>query len=174
MRKPFTAILLGCVFSISACGSPDPPFMPPVTPTPPASPPTPDLLALHDETWRLTAVLTAVTGEACSGAPPIGTTHTGQMAGARSSTAVRFLYWVSNYPSDDVRYTGSLHGDEFHAESGPHSVGFPRCEGRGTFEGRVSGRFSNDGRHLEATETWSYRFPLSEFQFTISWSADRE
>src|SRR5688572_30053474 len=176
-RASLVTILLTSVLGMGACGDSRQPPSSPLSPTPTAPAPAPrleDLLSSYDEKWSLTTVLIAVTGDACSGSSPIGTTVSGQMAAARSDTSVRFLYWVSNYPSDDIRYNGSIRDGQFSAESALYAVRFPFCVGEGSFQGHVAGRFSNGGRHLEAIETWSYHFPASDFQLTISWTADRQ
>jgi hypothetical protein len=108
-RRTLFVVLFAAIV-IGGCGDSRAPILSPVVPTPAPKPTLPTqgsagALSSFDERWTLTTVLTGVTGQACSGDPPIRTKQSGEMAAARTDAGVRFLYWVSNYPTDDVRYS---------------------------------------------------------------------
>ncbi len=94
------------------------------------------------------------------------------MAATRSGSGVKFLYWVANYPTDDVDYAGTTDRDEFAAQSVPFVTTV--CGEQATFHGSLVGHFSNNGQHLDAQETWSYRLSSGEEELTFSWTADRQ
>ena len=70
-----------------------------------------------------------------------------------------FVYWD---PTDGIEYVGSLSGQDFSLAGGfNHGNSFPiGCRSGGLVEvvltGRVSGRFSDDGRSISAEEVLSY------------------
>ena len=70
-----------------------------------------------------------------------------------------FVYWD---PTDGIEYVGSLSGQDFSLAGGfNHGSSFPiGCVSGGLVEviltGRVSGRFSDDGRSISAEEVLSY------------------
>ena len=180
MRHRFlTATAAAAALMIGACGRGGQPISSsPVSPSPvsPASSnPLPGAAAAvaripgYEQAWLLTTVARQVTGESCGVTPaPAGTQHSGLMAAARSGSAVKFLYWVSNYPTDDVDYAGSLQGDEFTARTDPWPA-----SSFGTFQGSLVGRFSADGRHVDASEIWTWHCSSGDEQYLIDWTADR-
>ncbi len=132
--------------------------------------------------WDLTTVLTAVTGpdncftqQQLRGGIPRSIAW--QLEVTRTGNAVTFDYDVRNYPSDNVRQTGTVDGNAFTARSVPWPISFPPCADgtvlSGSFDASVTGRFSDDGTHLTAKELWSYRFSSGEITFFIEWSADQ-
>jgi len=168
----------------AACGSSgptspsetrQPPSLPPPTPRQPPPPGAPVW------NWDLTTVLTAVTGpdncfkqQQVRGGIPRSIAW--QLEVTRAGNAVTFDYDVRNYPSDNVRQTGTVDGNEFTARSVPWPISFPSCADgtvlSGSFDASVTGRFSDDGTHLTAKELWSYHFSSGEITFFIEWSAD--
>ena len=128
-------------------------------------------LSDYDQTWQLTTRVTRVSNWRCSPSPAPGGQATGAMAAARSGSDVRFLYFVANYPTDDVDYAGTTEHDDFAAQS----VLFVTtvCGEQATFQGTLVGRFSNDGQHLDAQETWSYHLSSGDAGLSLSWTADR-
>ena len=152
----------------------------PTAPTPPAVA-TPLPSAPTSSNWALTTVLTAVTGpDTCFSHPAaqrVGMPVAWQMAATRSETTVTFMYDVRNHPTDDVEYAGTVDGDSFTAKSDSSPVSFPTCADgtvlKGTFDGRVTGSFSPDGKHLTAKEVWAYHFSWGDVQFSMDWIADQ-
>jgi hypothetical protein len=154
-----------------ACGqgAPQPPLFP--TAATAASP---------NQPWRLTTAVTAVTGpdncvaqgfRAVAGQPLywlLGVT--------RGDQTVAFDYDVRNHPTDDVQEHGSLEGQALTAASdgAPYTRQCPHGTPlQGTFVANVAGRFSDDGAHLTAEETWSYQLTTGNIDVHITWSADR-
>ena len=133
-------------------------FPAPLKPTPPTAP---------VWNWNLTTVLTAVTGpDNCftqqqfrAGIPR---SISWQLEVTRTDNVITFDYDVRNFPTDDVRQTGTVDGSEFSARSVSGPMFFPTCPDgtvlSGTFDASVTGRFSDDGRHLTAKEVWAYHF----------------
>ena len=122
--------------------------------------------------WGLTVVHEGRAGAACVQGPAAGGATPWDLAVDRSdAAAVRFSYGSPDPLDGFPVYVGALREGEFTALSSPSSVWFPEC-GDGTFEGRLTGRFSGDGRHLEATEVWSYRFDSGVTELTFRWSAE--
>ncbi|HUR41803.1 MAG TPA: hypothetical protein VM240_11635 [Verrucomicrobiae bacterium] len=95
----------------------------------------------------------------------------------RTGDVVAFDYDVRNYPSDNVRHTGTAEGNQFTARSVSWPTRFPTCSDgtplTGTFDAKVTGRFSDDGAHLTAKEVWTYHFSSGDVTFLIDWSADQ-
>lgn len=84
------------------------------------------------------------------------------------------VVFVPPDPIDFPTYTGTVNGANFTATSPADDGGsFPPC-GHNRFTGSLSGRFSEDGNRLTATEVWSYTFDSGTvWTITISWSASR-
>jgi hypothetical protein len=132
--------------------------------------------------WNLTTVETAVTGpDNCftqgqyrNGIPR---SISWQLEVTRTGNAVTFDYDVRNYPTDDDLETGTVDGSEFTANSVTSPIFFPPCSDgtvlSGTFDATVTGRFSDDGRHLTAHEVWAYHFTAGEITLLLDWSADQ-
>src|SRR5262245_30604937 len=145
------------------------------SPTPIATRPIPPgLIPGYDESWRLTTAVKETSGANCIQVPAVGASASGRMVAARSESTVKFMFLAPGLPVDDGEYVGMLSGDAFTAARYPLTVRFPSCEGEGSYQGSVTGRFSSDGRHLDAIETWSYHFASGDWQITFTWSADRD
>ncbi len=87
---------------------------------------------------------------------------------------MRLLYDIQNYPTDHVDYVGTLTGREFALST--RWDGGPPCAGRTVtyFTGSVTGRFSEDGRAITASEIWSYTLASGEkFDMHFDWDAAR-
>jgi hypothetical protein len=88
---------------------------------------------------------------------------------------VRLLYDIHNYPTDHIDYVGPLKGREFAISTGwvgslPCASG--KVEG---FTGSVTGRFSDDGRAITASEIWSYTLTSGDaFNMYFDWDATRD
>jgi hypothetical protein len=100
-----------------------------------------------------------------------------QLEVTRTGNVVTFDYDVRNRPTDDVQETGTVEGSEFTARSVSLPMSFPTCSDgtvlSGTFDASVTGRFSDDGRHLTAKEVCAYHFLSGEITFLLDWSADQ-
>lgn len=173
-------LMLAVVIILAGCESRSPVsptannFAPPFTLTLPAAPPV--------WNWNLTTVLTAVTGPAnCfteqqvrAGIPR---SISWQLEVTRAGNEVTFEYDVRDYQNDSVRQTGRVDGSEFTARSVSRPMSFPTCRDgtvlSGTFDASVTGRFSDDGRHLTAKEVWAYHFSSGEITFLLDWSANQ-
>jgi hypothetical protein len=182
MLKPVCGALLA--LTLVACAdhasvpSPTTPSATPFpTPTPPPAPAPRIPGGLAGEEWKLTTRIVDVTGpNACRGGLVVGSTNDWWMLVSRSGTAVTFLYDIRNYPTDHTLYVGSGNGLDFTAISNDYTQVHP-C-GSVSFEWRstnVSGRFSEDGGSLTATEVWSYTNTATgdTFSFSYSWVASR-
>ncbi len=151
--------------------NPQSPTSPAPLPSPPAATPTGSDLE-WGEVWDLTVVHQGVAGNPCLRGPAVGAGRSWDLAVARSGSAAVGFAYGSGDPLDDFPvYLGTQQEGEFTARSSPIPTGFPEC-GEGTFEGRLAGRFSEDGRHLEATEVWSYSFQSGVGELTFTWSAE--
>jgi hypothetical protein len=149
-----------------------------VFPAPSKSPaaPTPTLPTVPIEIWDLTTVETAVTGpdncftqqQLAAGIPRSGSWA---LAVTRRGNVVTFEY------APDLQETGPLEANQFTAQSASARMSSPSCPDgtvlSGTFDATVTGRFSDDGTHLTAKETWVYRFRSGEITLSMDWSADR-
>lgn len=180
MRCLAIVLLLETAIVVSGCDtrSPIPQITSPTYILPPMAPGAPSQPVAN---WNLNTVLTVVTG------PDNCFTQQQQQAGiprslswlmevTRNGDLVTFDYDTRNYPTDDVRETGTLVANEFTARSETLPIGFATCADgtvlKGTFDARVNGRFSDDGRHIVASEIWAYHFSSGEVTFAIDWSAD--
>ena len=132
----------------------------PIGPTPPigATPPRPPLYP--PESWTLTAFITSVTPHPCWSKDLTGQRWDFALLVHRAEAMRLVVYWD---PTDGIEYVGSLSGQDF-SLAGSFNSGNPftlGCAGGGPNEvvlsGRVSGRFSDDGRSLSAEEVLSYR-----------------
>jgi len=125
---------------------------PPILETPPKPPLYPP------ESWTLIASVTSVTPHPCW-RDLTGVTYNNLALIVSRAEAMRlFVYWD---PTDGIEYVGSLSGQDFSLAGinpgGSFSIG---CASGGQVEviltGRVSGRFSDDGRSISAEEVLSY------------------
>ena len=166
------AILAGC--SDASVTSSTPSVVVPIPgPTSPSLPVPPT----SAQSWRgdLTSVLTAVSGpENCFTREQLRLGVPRTVAWAlqvlRTGTTVSFSY------SDDYPETGMLNGNDFSARSVTFPISFPSCPDgpvlSGTAYTSVTGRFSDDGKHLTAHEAWTYEFTSGQVIMLFDWSAD--
>jgi hypothetical protein len=129
----------------------------PIVPTPiPETPPNPPIYP--PESWTLTASVTSVTPHPCW-RDLTGLTSDWVLTVRRAEAMRVLVYWD---PTDGIEYVGSLSGQDFSLAGGfnrgrSFSLG---CVSGGQVEviltGRVSGRFSDDGRSISAEEVLSY------------------
>jgi hypothetical protein len=130
----------------------------PTAPSPPTleTPPKPSLYP--PESWTLTASVTSVTPHPCW-RDLTGQTYNLALIVGRAEAMRLFVYWD---PTDGIEYVGSLSDPGFSLTGGfnrgnSFSLG---CLSGGQVEviltGRVSGRFSDDGRSISAEEVLSY------------------
>ncbi len=130
----------------------------PIAPNPPIleTPPKPPIYP--PESWTLTAVVTSVTPHPCW-RDLTGLTSDLALIVRRAEAMRLFVYWE---PTDGIEYVGSLSGQDFSLAGGfNHGGAFSLgCVSGGLVEvvltGRVSGRFSDDGRSIAAEEVVSY------------------
>jgi hypothetical protein len=130
----------------------------PIAPNPPivVTPPKPPIYP--PESWTLTASVTSVTPHPCW-RDLTGLTTEYALIVRRAEAMRLFVYWDI---TDGIEYVGSLSGQDFSlAGVFNHGSSFPLgCASGGGVEviltGRVSGRFSDDGRSLSAEEVLSY------------------
>jgi hypothetical protein len=147
-----TVVAIGCSGeerSLSTAPTPSVATAPAPTPKPPLYPP---------ESWTLTASITSVTPHPCF-RDRTGVTQDYALMVHRAEAMRLFVYWD---PTDGIEYVGSLSGQDFSLAGGYSNGGsFPiGCVRGGSVEviltGRVSGRFSDDGRSISAEEVLSY------------------
>ena len=145
--------------------APSPPI-PVMLPKPPTYPP---------ESWTLTASVTSVTPHPCW-SDPTGLTSDWALIVRRGEPMRLLVYWD---PTDGIEYVGSLSGHDFSlAGSFNYGNSFSLgCVSGGGVEvilsGRVSGRFSDDGRSISAEEVISYLVVRTgeEVDVRSSWAA---
>lgn len=164
----WVALLTGCSDGpISIPTAPSPP--PSSTSTPATRAPIPP--GLQGEEWKLVTTLTTTTGPACW--PTwIGRSSIWRLLVDRSTETVRLLYDIHNYPTDHIDYLGPLNGHEF-AISTSWAMTRPCANGKvERFTGSVTGRFSEDGPAITASEVWSYELASGEaFNMYFDWDA---
>jgi len=182
MRSMAASLIMLAVAILAGCDNQSPisPTTPPTNTVPFTGQPAPPRAPVWN--WNLTTVFTAITGpdncfkerQARSGIPR---STEWQLEVTRTGNAVTFDYDVRNYPSDNVRETGTVDGNTFTALSVPWPISFPPCADgtvlSGSFDASVTGRFSDDGTHLTAKEVWIYRFSSGEITFFMDWTADK-
>ena len=130
----------------------------PIVPNPPIleTPPKPPLYP--PESWTLTASVTSVTPHPCW-RDLTGLTSDLALIVRRAEAMRLFVYWD---PTDGIEYVGSLSGQDFSLAGGFNhgALVLHRLRERWAVEviltGRVSGRFSDDGRSISAEEVLSY------------------
>lgn len=164
-----TLSILGCSESStprSPTGPTPPVTTPPSHPSPPLYPP---------ESWTLTASVTSVTPHPCW-RDLTGLTSNWMLIVHRAEAMRLSVYWD---PTDGIEYIGSLSGQDFSLagafnRGNSFSLG---CASGGqiavVLTGRVSGRFSDDGRSISAEEVVSYLVVRSGEQVDVRyrWTA---
>ena len=142
---------------------------PPIPVTPPKPPTYPP------ESWRLTASVTSVTPHRCW-KDLTGLTSDFALIVRRAEPMRLFVYWD---PTDGIEYVGTLSGQDF-SLAGDFNRGNPfliGCASGGGVDviltGRVSGRFSDDGRSISAEEVLSYYYVRTGEQVDVRyrWAA---
>ena len=91
----------------------------------------------------------------------------------RTDNHVAFVYDSADPPSEQLSEAGTVDGNEFTAISTSWPSNQLCRDGRvltGTFETHLTGRFSEDGRHLAGKETWTYRLSSGESTVVFDWS----
>jgi hypothetical protein len=85
----------------------------------------------------------------------------------------RIAFAPDGPPDEPFSATGTVDGNDFATNSAPWPTN-ERCPDgtvvTGTFVMNVTGRFSDDGRHLTAKESVTYRFPSGESTLRFDWS----
>jgi hypothetical protein len=154
--KRLLAVLSLCLVAVS-CQRDHTVVSNPIVPTPPISePPKPSLYP--PESWTLTASVTSVTPHPCW-RDLTGLTSNWMLIVHRAEAMRLSVLWD---PTDGIEYVGSLSGEDFSLAGGfNHGNSFSLgCASGGQVEvilsGRVSGRFSDDGRSISAEEVVSY------------------
>ena len=144
----------------------------PIAPTPETRPNPP---LYPPESWTLTASVTSVTPHPCW-TDLTGLTSDSALIVRRAEAMRLFVYWD---PTDGIEYLGSLSGQDFSLagefnRGNSFSLG---CVSGGHVEviltGRVSGRFSDDGRSISAEEVLSYYYVRTGEQVDVRyrWAA---
>jgi hypothetical protein len=155
--KRLMAVLSFCLVAVS-CQEDHALVSNPIAPSPPtvATPPPPSLYP--PESWKLTASITSVTPHPCW-RDLTGLTYEFALIVDRGEAMRLLVYWD---PTDGIEYVGSLSGQDFSVagvfnRGNSFSIG---CLSGGQVEviltGRVSGRFSTEGRSIAAEEVLSY------------------
>lgn len=138
----------------------------PAAPAPPLYPP---------ESWALTASVTSATRHPCW-RDLTGFTSEQALIVGRADAMRLVVYWD---PTDGIEYVGSLSGQDF-SLAGRYNTGNAfniGCASGGAIgvilTGRVSGRFSDDGRSIAAEEVLSYRIVATGEQVDVRlrWAA---
>ena len=162
--------MLGCSESTPPIGPTPPVTTPPSTPQPQPKPP-----SYPPESWALTASVTSVTPHPCW-RDLTGLTSDFALIVRRTEVMHLLVYWD---PTDGIEYVGSLSGQDF-SLAGDFNSGSSfslGCLSGGQVEviltGRVSGRFSDDGRSISAEEVLSYRYVRTGEQVDVRyrWAA---
>ena len=172
--KRLLAVLSFCLIAAS-CQEGHTVVSNPIVPNPPIleTPPKPPIYP--SGSWTLTASVTSVTPHPCW-RDLTGLTSNWALIVRRAEAMRLFVY---RDPTDGIEYVGSLSGQDFSLaggfnHGGSFSVG---CVSGGQVEviltGRVSGRFSDDGRSISAEEVLSYRVVRTGEQVEIRyrWAA---
>jgi len=156
--KRLLAVLSFCLVAAS-CQEDHTVVSNPIGPNPPSIGVSPKPPIYPPESWTLTTSVTSVTPHPCW-KDLTGLTSDYALI-VHSAEAMRlFVYW--DYPFDGIEYLGSLSGQDFSLAGGYNrGSSFPLgCVSGGQVQviltGRVSGRFSEDGRSISAEEVLSY------------------
>jgi hypothetical protein len=186
MFKEHALCVVLLLISASACSSGNSTTTSP-SPTPTARPTAPasSSAQIPGERWSLTVVIKSVSGSpaACvsSYSEYLGLSYDWLMAIQRSGESMALIYDVGDDAYGLTQYAGTAVGKEFTAARATGNGNLRIfCSGGQTFDARsgpsqVSGRFSDDGRALTATEVGSIRLTSGEtLTFRSDWTASRQ
>lgn len=124
--------------------------------------------------WSVTRTVTSVSDtDVCMYAPVPGQSEQGAFELQRSGDSVSFLF-PFDINGDLVDYTGTVTGTAFTARHPEerYGPGSSCVSYRSTYT--LSGRFSEDGSHLAASEVWTWTLDSGQVKtFTFEWSASR-
>ncbi len=187
MSKEHTLWVALLLILPSACSGENSTTRPTAIPTPPISStaPAPVPAQIPGERWSLTVVFKSVSGSpaACvsSYSEYLGLSYDWLMAIQHSGESMVLIYDIDHVAEGLTQYAGAVVGQEFTAARATgNGNGRVFCSGGRTFDARsassqVSGRFSDDGRTLTATEVGSYRLTSGEtLTFRSDWIASRQ
>jgi len=180
-KHALCAVLL--LISASACSGGNSTAIPTAPTSSVAPAPVPAQIA--GERWSLTVVFKSVSGSpaACVAkySEYLGLSYDWLMAIQRSGESMALIYDVDNVAEGLTQYAATAVGKEFTATRATGNGNLRIfCSGGQTFDARsepsqVSGRFSDDGRVLTATELGSIRLMSGEtFIFRSDWTASRQ
>jgi hypothetical protein len=147
--------------------------------------PAPVPAQIPGERWSLTVVFKSVSGSpaACVSkySEHLGQSYDWLMAIQRSGESMALVYDVGDVAEGLTQYAGTAVGKDFTAARATGNGNLRIfCSGEQTFDARsepsqVSGRFSDDGRVLTATEVGSIRLMSGEtFTFRSDWTGSRQ
>jgi hypothetical protein len=170
---------------LAGCAGPSSTIPTAPTSTSSSAAPAPAPGQIPGERWNLTVVFRSVSGSpaACVSkySEYLGLSYDWLMAIQHSGEAMVLIYDVGNVADGLTQYAGTAVGREFTATRATgNGNGRIFCSGGQTFDARsdssqVSGRFSDDGRTLTATEVGSYRLTSGEtLTFRSDWTASRQ
>jgi hypothetical protein len=170
------SVALGLVILLSGCDSEARRISTPLTPTatsPPAPPPGGPPTGAQRANYRGEAIVVARTGSnPCGWGTSVGETRNDVLWEITiSGSSIVLDEDMRNWPTDDVRYSGTLNGVEFTAS---YSQGDDYlkwvCQFKG---GTLTGRFSADFSMFEADETLIWGPPVSETTVYRRWVVSR-
>ena len=155
--KRLLAVLSFCLVA-AACQEGHTVVSNPIGPTPPIVGAPPKSPMYPPESWTLTASITSVTPHRCW-RDLTGLTYDYALIVHRAEAMRLIVYWDL---FERIEYVGSLSGQDFSLAGRFDENPFPLgCLNGGQIQviltGRVSGRFSDDGRSISAEEILSYR-----------------
>ena len=127
------------------------------------------------ESWTLTVSIASVTPHRCW-RDLTGLTSEYKLVVRRAEEIRLSVYWD---PTDGIEYVGTLSGQDFSVagrfnNGNPFTIGCASGGGFGVvLTGRVSGRFSEDGRSISAEEVLSYLLVATGEQVDVrsGWTA---
>ena len=155
--KRLLAVLFFCLVAAS-CQEGRTVVSNPIAPNPPTLETRPKPPIYPPESWTLTASITSVTSHPCW-RDLTGLTYDFALIVHRAEALRLVVYWD---PTDGIEYVGSLSGQDFSLagefnRGSSFTIGCVRGGGvEVILTGRVSGRFSDDGRSISAEEVLSY------------------
>ena len=183
MSKKHALCVVLLLISASACGGGNSTAIPTAPTSSAFHAPVP--AQIPGERWSLTVVFKSVSGSpaACVSkySEYLGVSYDWLMAIERSGESMALIYDVGDDADGLTQYAGTAVGKEFTAARATGNGNLRIfCSGGQTFDARsepsqVSGRFSDDGRVLTATEVGSIRLTSGEtFTFRSDWTASRQ